>query len=203
MKTDWLIAGSARYVGAIMGCAILLLPRAGFTANAVTPAPPSAIAAIASGSDSVSGGTAAAFVFSQGIEIAPDAVLSGGSGGAVSIGAAALNNVSGVAAINLAVGTGNQQANNIRIGTAVNGGSGSAGSGSLNIEAAQTIDDSGVLDATAVNGLGDSASLGPNALQNVSGVVAINLAAGTANQQINNIVWQNKPAAPLSGTVAH
>lgn len=142
---------------------------------------------------------AAAFVFSQGIEIAPDAVLSGGSGGAVSIGAAALNNVSGVAAINLAVGTGNQQANNIRIGTAVNRGSGSAGSGSLNIEAAQTIDDSGVLDAIAVNGPGDSASLGPDALQNVSGVVAINLAAGTANQQINNIVWQNKPAAPLSG----
>jgi len=188
-----------------MGCAILLLPRAGFTANAVPPAPEphSAIATIAGGSDSVSGGTADAFVFSQGIEIAPDAVLSGGSGGAVSIGAAALSNVSGVAAINLAVGTGNQQANSIRIATAVNSGTGSAGTGSLNIEAVQTIDDAGVLDAIAVNGPGDSASLGPDALQNVSGAVAINLAAGTANQQINNIVWQNKPAAPLLGIAAH
>jgi len=92
--------------------------------------------------------------------------------------------IDGSVALNQVAGIGNQQGNNLSTVAEV-----AAGSNAVENEGRQTLVDNGTITETAKGG-SDTATLGigvGSVFGAVSGALAFNQAAGTANQQVNNI----------------
>ncbi|HKV55429.1 MAG TPA: hypothetical protein VJN94_12395 [Candidatus Binataceae bacterium] len=144
------------------------------------------------------GSNAELFVFNQVLNVAPTGSLRDASGGAqVALADNALSSVAGVVALNQAAGVANQQGSIVRAVAAGNGISPAGAANSVNVENQQSLNVAGQIEAVGSGGY--SASIGGNALQNVTGVVAINQAAGVANQQVSTVLWYG--AGPSSGAI--
>jgi len=129
------------------------------------------------------------FVFGQTTAVSSGGVLTDATPGApvVSVATDDLDTNTGSVALNLVAGVGNQQGNNLSTLLEVSGaGTTTAGANSVNVEGNQTIADAGLITDGAVNGF-ESAALANDVLDTNSGAVAVNVAAGVGNQQVNNI----------------
>jgi len=96
---------------------------------------------------------------------------------------AVANGVDGSVALNQVAGIGNQQGNNLSTVAEIQ-----TGSNAVENEGRQTLVDDGTITETA-KAASDSVKLGTtgSVFGSISGAVAFNQAAGTANQQVNNI----------------
>ncbi len=138
--------------------------------------------ATTSGTTSTGISVAGLFVFGQTIAVPTSGSLTDTEPVApgVYISSGDFNSDSGAIALNQVAGVGNQQGNNLSTLAEVQG------SNSVNVEGSQTLADSGVIGDSYTTG-GDTANIQPNAFQSVSGSLAVNQAAGIANQQANNV----------------
>jgi hypothetical protein len=129
------------------------------------------------------------FVFGQTIAVGPGSTLTDNTQFApeVTIADHVLDTNSGNIALNQVAGVGNQQGNNLSTLLEVTGDNGtSAGANSVNVEGNQTLANAGLITDAALFG-GESASIATDSLDTNAGNVAVNQAAGVANQQVNNV----------------
>jgi len=140
------------------------------------------------GSSTTSGTTATGislaglFVFGQTLAVPTGGSLTDSSPIAptVLISEGDFNGDAGNVALNQVAGVGNQQGNNLSTFAEV------TGSNSINVEGSQTLADAGEIGNNYGSG-GETATIDVNAFQNVTGAIAVNQAAGVANEQVNNV----------------
>ncbi|MGH7905578.1 MAG: hypothetical protein ACREP6_03030 [Candidatus Binataceae bacterium] len=132
---------------------------------------------------------AALFVFGQTNVVNADSKLVDKSGqpDVVYVSTGDFSAINGTVALNQVAGVANQQGNTLATALELSGSNGTdAGSNTSNVENAQTLINSGVI-KEANKSASDTAYIQTNAFQNVSGAIALNQAAGLANQQVNTM----------------
>ncbi|MGH8010944.1 MAG: hypothetical protein ACREQ4_00430 [Candidatus Binataceae bacterium] len=128
---------------------------------------------------------AALFVFGQN---QADSTIEDGStfGDVTFVSSGDFNGSSGTIALNQVAGIANQQGNTMATALELSADNSTvAGSNTVNVETNQNLIDNSVTEdgkSTA-----DSATILPNAFQNVTGSIAFNQASGSANQQVNQM----------------